>query len=63
MFAVPPVLLNVKSWNLRIFKGGMFGSDVIYNGPPALPNLTPRGVAKTWEVLLWRTGAASPSPR
>jgi hypothetical protein len=60
--AVPPVLLNVKSWNLRIFKGGMFGGDVIYNGPPALEHLTPRGVAKTWEVLLWKVGAGAPPP-
>lgn len=51
--AVPGVLHNVASWNLRIFKGGLPGGDVIYNGPDALPHLTPRGIAKTWELVVW----------
>ncbi|HRJ73687.1 MAG TPA: hypothetical protein PLS03_15800, partial [Terrimicrobiaceae bacterium] len=51
--AVPGVLHNVNSWNLRIFKGGLPGGDVIYNGPEALPHLTPRGIAKTWELVVW----------
>jgi hypothetical protein len=60
--AVEGVKQNVPSWNLRIFKGGTPGSDVIHNGPPALPNLTPRGVAKTWEMLLWFGDEANPAP-
>ncbi len=51
--AVPGVLHNIASWNLRIFKGGLPGGDVIYNGPDALPHLTPRGISKTWELVVW----------
>lgn len=58
--AVPSVLHNVPSWNLRIFKGGLPMHDVIYNGPPALLHLSPRGISKTWEILLWRGGQESP---
>ncbi|MHC4872788.1 MAG: exo-rhamnogalacturonan lyase family protein [Planctomycetota bacterium] len=51
--AVPAVMNNVKSWNLRIFKDGLPGSDVIYNGHEALPYVSPRGISKTWEMDIW----------
>lgn len=61
--AVEGVKLNVPAWNLRIFKGGAPGGDMLHNGPAALPHLTPRGVAKTWELLLWYDdNGSAPAP-
>jgi hypothetical protein len=51
--AVPAVKENIPSWNLRIFRDGEPGNDVVWNGPEALAHVSPRGVARTWELLLW----------
>lgn len=51
--AVDAVRENIKVWNLRIFKAGVPGNDVVWNGQEALPHVSPLGIAKTWELLLW----------
>jgi len=51
--AVPPVKENIDSWNLRIFRNGEPGNEVVWNGKEARDHLSPRGVARTWEFLLW----------
>jgi hypothetical protein len=59
--AVPSVKLDVPSWNLRLFDAKDLWS-VPYNGPAAMPHVSPRGVARTWELLLWRAEGKSPAP-
>lgn len=59
--AVPSVKLNIPSWNLRLFDAKGLWS-VPYNGPDAMPHVSPRGVARTWELLLWREPAEGASP-
>lgn len=51
--AVEGVMTHVDSWNLRIFKSGVPGNDVVWNGAEARPHVSPKGVSKTWEMLLW----------
>ena len=51
--AVKYTLKDMKKWNLRIFtKEGRLW-NVKHNGPEARPHVTPRGIAKTWEMVLW----------
>ena len=58
--AVPSVKLDIPSWNLRLFDAKGLWS-VPYNGPEAMAHVSPRGVARTWEILVWR-GGDSPAP-
>lgn len=51
--AVEPVMHNIESWDLTVFKKGVPGNDTVALDHAALPHLSPRGVAKTWEMLLW----------
>ena len=53
----------IKSWNLRIFqKDPVKPWSVRYNGVAARPHVSPRGIAKTWEMLLWRDAAHPKTP-
>ena len=50
--AVPYVRPGMEKWNLRIFDSSkLWHAD--YNGPSARPHISPRGVAKTFEILIW----------
>jgi len=59
--AVTTVKADVNSWNLRTFDGAKLW-NMTHNGPDALPHVSPRGVARTWEVVVWRDSAAAPAP-
>jgi len=50
--AVGYVIPEKAKWNLRVFDRGPLWS-MKYNGLEALPHLSPRGAAKTFELLLW----------
>jgi len=53
--AVDYVIPERAKWNLRVHDdpdGGLW--NMVHNGPDAMPHLSPRGVAKTWEFVLWR---------
>ncbi len=59
--AVPAVQSNIDVWNLRIFREGVPGNDVVWNGKEARPHISPRGVARTWEILLSHDPDATPA--
>ncbi len=55
VLAVDYVIPEKEKWNLRLHDdptGGLW--NVAFNGQDALPHLSPRGVARTWEFVLWR---------
>ncbi len=56
--AVDTVKADVKAWNLRTFDGAKLW-NVTHNGPDALGHISPRGVAKTWEMMVWRDKAGA----
>jgi hypothetical protein len=56
--AVDYVVGQKDTWNLRIFQDGDLW-DMQYNGPAALPHISPRGVARTYELLLWTDDRAT----
>lgn len=50
--AVEYVRSQMKTWNLRVFDDqGLWSMK--YNGPETRPHVSPRGVARTYEMLLW----------
>jgi len=51
--AVDYVIPEKKKWNLRIFQKGEKLWYMKHNGPDALPHVSPRGVAKTYELVIW----------
>jgi len=56
--AVQYVRSQMETWNLRVFDDKDLWS-MAYNGPDARPHVSPRGVAKTYEMLLWYDDADS----
>ncbi len=59
--AVDYVIPEKAKWNLRLYDGDGLWS-VKHNGPPALPHLSPRGVARTFELVVW-DGDSDVNPR
>ena len=51
--AVDYVVPEKKKWNLRIFDKGETLWFMKHNGQDALPHVSPRGVAKTYELVIW----------
>jgi len=58
--AVEYVRSQMETWNLRVFDDQALWS-MKYNGPEARPHISPRGVARTYEMLLWYDTADSPT--
>jgi len=59
--AVDYVQAQKSTWNLRVY-GDTGLWNMRFNGPDALPHLSPRGAAKTFELLVW-PGDDSVSPQ
>ncbi|MHC4872706.1 MAG: exo-rhamnogalacturonan lyase family protein [Planctomycetota bacterium] len=51
--AVDAVKGNIKIWDTAIYHGGLSMQDVSYWAEECIPFYSPRGVARTWEMLIW----------
>lgn len=56
MDVIHPPLKNTDQgqWEIVTYKGGVPFEDVANWHEEAIPFVSPRGVSKTWEILLWR---------
>lgn len=59
----PPLKKNLKKSEFAIYRGGVPMQDCAWNGEEAIPHISPRGISRTWELLVWsERDGAGPDP-